>query len=458
MASATVLPHNFRPRSYQRAFRDAMKTKRNACLVWHRRAGKDKTVLNFTITKMWERVGAYYYFFPTYAQGKKIIWDGAGKDGYRFMDHFPSEIVKSKNEMDMQVEFTNGSIFQIIGTDKMDSIVGTNPIGCVFSEYAIQNPRAWDLTRPILKENDGWAVFVYTPRGRNHGWDLWQTVNQPVNAHRWYTSLLTVDHTRRDGPGENGKPVFTLQDIEEERHEGMSEALIQQEYYCDFEGAMEGSFYGDLMKRARLEDRVRPFPWDPAYTVDTAWDLGVDDHTCIGFTQTINGYLRWIDYAEDQGKGLEHYWKLLKEKPYVYGRHFAPHDIGVKEWGTGKTRFQQAATLGLHFDVAKKVLVEDGIQAVRRLLPRMMFSLPAAQRLVDAMVSYHRDLDPKLGVYGKPVHDWASNPADMVRYRCLGFEDQKGALSTRALTVFNPIDTFLDEVQTVSTYEKEFNP
>lgn len=151
-----------------------MHEKHRAVLVWHRRAGKDKTTLNFTIMKMLQRVGLYYYFLPTYAQGKKIIWDGIGSDGFAFMQHFPNYLVAGRSETEMQVTFRNGSVFQVIGTDKIDSIVGTNPIGCIFSEYSLQNPKAWDLTRPILGENGGWAVFVYTPRGKNHGHRLFE--------------------------------------------------------------------------------------------------------------------------------------------------------------------------------------------------------------------------------------------------------------------------------------------
>src|SRR5258708_5546794 len=209
------VPVNYKPRSYQRAFLDAMQERKRAVLVWHRRAGKDKTTLNFTITKMLERVGLYYYFFPTYAQGKKILWDGIGKDGFAFMKHFPDEIVADRNETEMQIKLTNGSIFQIIGTDKMDSIVGTNPIGCVFSEYALQNPKGWDLMRPVLRENGGWAVFVYTPRGKNHGHRLYDNVRKYPD--RWYVSRLTIDDTYRDAPGEDKLPVVTAQMIQEDR-------------------------------------------------------------------------------------------------------------------------------------------------------------------------------------------------------------------------------------------------
>lgn len=221
-----IIPHRYTPRRYQVPFWQKMQsgTKR-AVLVWHRRAGKDKTALNYTISQMFPenggRIGTYYHFLPTYNQGKKIIWDGINFDGMKFMDHFPPELVASKNETEMQVTLTNGSIYQVIGTDKMDNIVGTNPVGCVFSEYSLQNPKAWDLFRPILRENKGWALFIYTPRGRNHGKQLYEMAK---NNPEWFCELRTVLDTER----EDGSPIITAADIENDRKEGMDEQLIQR--------------------------------------------------------------------------------------------------------------------------------------------------------------------------------------------------------------------------------------
>lgn len=224
------LPHNFIPRHYQKpafnAIEDGIK---RACLVWHRRAGKDKTALNVTITEMHKRVGAYYYFFPTFAQGRKIIWDGIDKDGFRYIDHFPKELIDGKpNNTEMKIRLKNGSLFQIVGTDNYDAVVGTNPVGLIFSEYALQDPDAWDYFKPIVAENKGWAIFLYTPRGQNHGFQLHQMAKE---NDQWLSQYLTVDDTKRD----DGTPVISDEDIENERKDGMNEDLIQQEFYCSFE-------------------------------------------------------------------------------------------------------------------------------------------------------------------------------------------------------------------------------
>jgi hypothetical protein len=219
-----TIPHNFNPRSYQLPFLRAMDSGKNrACLVWHRRSGKTKTLLNFTIKKAFQRVGAYYHAFPEYGQGRKIIWDGIDKDGFRVLDHIPREVRKSENKSEMKIELVNGSIYQIIGADNYDSLVGPNPVGLILDEWAVSDkyPLAWDYFRPILAENGGWAVFPYTPRGRNHGFSLYQMAQKNPE---WFYQLSTVDDTR----------AIKAVDIQKERDAGMSEDMIQQEFYCSF--------------------------------------------------------------------------------------------------------------------------------------------------------------------------------------------------------------------------------
>lgn len=224
-----TIPHNFTPRPYQMPLLKAMDSgTRRACLVWHRRAGKDKCALNLTIKKMFERVGTYFHALPTYNQGRKVLWDGRGKDEFKFMDHFPPEIIARRNSTEMKIELVNGSIWQVIGADNYDSVVGSNPVGIVFSEYSVSEryPMAWDYFRPMLTENGGWAIFIFTPRGRNHGFELYQ---QAAINPSWFTQILTVEDTKAIG----------LAEIDEDRRAGMSEDMIQQEYYCSFLAATE---------------------------------------------------------------------------------------------------------------------------------------------------------------------------------------------------------------------------
>jgi hypothetical protein len=428
------LPLYFSPRSYQREFLRAMRAgAKRAALVWHRRAGKDVTTLNWTIEAMCQRPGTYYYFLPTYAQGKRIIWDGIQADGRPFREHFPKALLLGEpNNTEMKITMVcpagGHSIFQIIGADNIDSIVGTNPVGCVFSEYSLMNPVSWDLVRPILAENGGWAVFVFTPRGRNWGWKLW---DHATRAREFFTSLRSVRDTVRDEAGGSGEPVVSAEAIGFERSNGMSEELIQQEFYCSFEGSISGAYYGDLMNKLWQSARITAVPHDREVMVDTGWDLGVDDETVILFTQdhtdlrTGQKWLHIIDLMHGVRGGVEDYWKRMKELPYVYDRHFGPHDLAVKEWGTGNTRLQSAWKLGLNFEVQPKLSVAEGIQAVRRMLPYCWIDEGRCKRLIEALQSYHRKYDEKTMTYGQePVHDWSSNFADAARYRALAYHGE----------------------------------
>lgn len=225
------LPYNYHARSYQIPFWEAMEKrgKRRACLVWHRRSGKSKTLFAFEIMRALQTRGVYYHAFPEYNQGRKVLWDGIDLQGDRLIDkHIPKSLIKSTNKTEMKIELVNGSIWQIIGADNYDSLVGPNPIGIVLDEWAVSDkyPLAWDYFRPILAENHGWAVFPYTPRGMNHGYDLHQMAC--VNPD-WFHQVLTVDDTQ----------AINRNDIQAERDDGMSEDMIQQEFYCSFIASTE---------------------------------------------------------------------------------------------------------------------------------------------------------------------------------------------------------------------------
>ena len=417
------IPFNFTPRPYQLPLLRAMDNGiKRAVLIAHRRSGKDKTLINLTVKKMLERVGTYFYFFPTYAQGKKILWDGMDKTGFKFLDHIPVDIRKRTNNTDMLIELLNGSIFQIVGTDNIDSIVGTNTIGCVFSEYALQNPAAWDFMRPILRENGGWAIFNYTPRGNNHGKKLYDMAR---NNPDWFCSLLTVDDTKDI----NGNRIITDADIEEERRSGMSEELIQQEYYCSFEAAIEGAYYAKEITNMRNSGRICNVPYDSSMPVFSVWDLGINDTMAIGFFQRTITELRMIDFYENKNNGLDHYAKVLKDKPYVYSKHFAPHDIKVRELSDGKSRLEKAEALGIKFEVVPSLSIEDGIEAARSALTKTYIDQNNCSRFLDCIVEYKKKWDEKNRVFGnKPLHDWTSNAADMFRYASIVIDQMKNEI------------------------------
>ena len=410
-ATETItLPYKYVPRDYQVVTFDAFDSGyRRIMELWHRRAGKTKTYLSLIGREMAKEPATYYHFFPTGEQGRKIVWDGIDKrNGMRFIEHLPQQLIASKNNSEMKITYKNGAIYQILGTDRFNSIVGPNPFGCVFDEFSLQNPAAWELIRPILLENGGWAAFVYTPRGRNHAYDLHQLVKDNPD---WFI--------RRLGYRDTG--VFTDADIERERAEGMSEERIQSEYFCSFEGSVIGSYYGAQMSKAREEGRIKLVPHEPALKVHTAWDLGMDDAMVQWYFQLHAKEVRIIDYYENQGEGLSHYAGIMQAKAlehgYSYGEHYAPHDVMVREMGTGESRLATARSLGIDFNVLPKDSIEDGIDAVRRTLGRCWFDEKKAKQGIACLENYRKEYDEKNKVYRKkPLHDWASHGSDGFRY------------------------------------------
>ena len=401
-----TLPYNWTPREYQEPVCEAIDNGiKRLITIWHRRAGKDLTAINVCAKKSFERVGLYLHLLPYYKQGRKIVWNGIDKAGKKFLDAFPPELVESRNDQEMQLKLINGSIYQVAGTDNIDSLVGINPVGLILSEYSIQDPRAWDYLRPILAENEGWAWFVYTPRDKNHGWELYERAKKNPN---WFAQLLTVDDTH----------AIPYSAIEEDRDMGMPEEMIQQEYFCSFEAPLTGAYYSKQLAAAQEEGRIKNVPWEPQLLVHTFWDIGMGDETTIWFAQFYGNEVRLIDYYENSGEGLAHYVKVIKEKEYVYGDHWFPHDIKVRELSTGTSRLETLRELGINGQVAPKLPVEDGIEAVRNILPQCWFNSgkEAVEKAVEALKQYQKEFDEQRKVFkNKPLHDWTSHTADAFR-------------------------------------------
>lgn len=402
------IPHNFEPRPYQVGFYNCLADGyKRAVAVWHRRAGKDKTMLNICIKEMLKRVGNYYYYFPTYRRGKDILWDGKDKSGFPFMDHFPRELVLSKNKTEMKIELKNGSLFKIIGTDKQDSVVGPNPVGCVFSEYSLQNPEAWGLIRPILAENNGWAIFNYTPRGKNHGWDMWQMAK---NNPEWYSETLSVDDTG----------AITKEQIDAERRADMSEDLVRQEFYCSFEASVPGAYYAEEMRRVMDEGRICRVAPERGVPVYTFWDLGIDDSTTIWLTQFVGSEIHLVYSYSNAGQALVHYVNKLKDwrdsKGVTFAKHVFPHDGKNRSLQTGKSILEVASELGLECDyVGRPKSKEIAIETVRQLLGRCWFDEIGCDehKGIEGMKQYRKEYNEENGVYAtRPVHNWASHWAD----------------------------------------------
>ena len=434
MAVVTV-PFGFNARAYQKPLYNCLYNgKKRGLAVWHRRAGKDKVFMAMLAAAAMQKVGIYFYILPYYKQARKVIWEGMDSQGVRNLAVFPDEIISHKNNQEMILTLINGSMVYFLGSDNIDSIVGTNPIGVFFSEYSLHKPQAWDFLRPILVENGGFAFFNGTPRGKNHMYKMLKAAEN--DTEEWFAQVLTIEDT----------DVMTAEQVEKEIREGMDRATAKQEFYCSFDAALSGAYYDEAMGVMEAEGRISNFPIDPYTPVDVAWDLGMDDTMVLTFYQVVGMEVRIIDVIANNSKGLDWYVKELQRKPYIYGNHYLPHDIRVRELGNGgKTRLATLYDLGLKnlIDLPKSSLL-DGINEVRKTLYRTYIHKTKCDQLIEALKSYRREWDPEKQVYSNtPVHDWASHFADSVRNFAMGHRAQvdKSKLPEVALgTGYDPVN------------------
>lgn len=418
----TITLPSIKLRPYQsKPFRDLfIHGKKRIIRILHRRAGKDREAINLVHMAALMRPGLYLYLLPKINQARTVIWEGRGSDGRKFIDCIPNALIKKDHQTTMTRYLSNGSIIKVAGADNYEALIGSNPLGIVFSEYALCHPNAWNYLRPILAENNGFAIFPYTPRGLNHGWDLY---NENLNNPAWSVTKLSANDTKHA----DGSPIITPDIIESDRRAGMPEPLIQQEYFCDFTSAILGAYFPDEMGAVLKEGRICEFPVEKNVDVHTSWDLGVDDKNVIILWQKIGSQFRAIYHIENSRKGLKWYLdELARVKQLLgfnrWGQHFGPHDIQVMEWGAGKTRYAQALELGFRFTTVPKVLDVEGIQCVRYIFNRFVFHVQHTKILVNALTQYKSDFDFDKKVFGsRPVHDWTSHHFKAVQYFAVGY-------------------------------------
>lgn len=413
--------NKFQPRDYQRNLMNAIdsgKYKR-ALAVWPRRAGKDVVCFNLLLKAALKRVGVYYYCLPTFRQARLVIWDSITNDGKRILEYVPKEFIANINHNEMKIKLHNGSLIQLIGSDTYDtSLVGTNPRMVVFSEYALSDPRAYQLVRPILNANEGTAILVSTPRGKNNLWEMYNIAKQHPD---WFCEILTVNETKHINMHEIQKEIISGE---------ISEDLAKQEYFCSFEQGVEGSFYIKYIDKARLDGRIGQVPHETSMKVFTVWDLGYSDETTIIFYQSNGNIVRLIDCYSNRKQGLEHYINVVKNKPYIYGAHIAPHDIAVHEWGSGFSRIEMAHQLGIEFTIANKVEIMDGIEAVRATFSKLWIDERNCAPLLKALENYRQEWDNDKKIYkSKPRHDENSHFADAMRYLCVSLSKTADSMS-----------------------------
>lgn len=416
-----TLPNEWKPRHYQMdAWRYLEGGGRHCELVWHRRSGKDDLGLHWTAVASFERVGTYWYMLPLAAQAKKAIWNAINpKTGKKRIDEaFPPELRKRKNDQEMYIELISGSTFQVVGSDNFNSLVGSPPIGLVYSEWALSNPAAKAYLRPILAENNGWQIFNTTPRGKNHAYRTLQAAKDDPAA---FAQVLTAVDT---GVLSAEQLARLLTDYIKDYGEALGTAYFEQEFMCSFETPVMGAIYAKELREAAT--RIMRVPYDPSKPVHIFWDLGRADKTAIWFAQLGPFEYRVIDYLEGVGKHIGEYIVDLQTKQYVYGDCWLPHDANNELLAAERTVAQQLRNAGFKTRTVPKTSVDTRIEAARLMLPMTYFDEQKSETGLDALRNYRYSVDEDTKQFSKePLHDWASHAADAFGYMAVALKEPK---------------------------------
>jgi phage terminase large subunit len=394
----------YKPRAPQKLIHEAMDEHRFVVGVAHRRMGKTVAALNQIIKAALEndkQAPRYAYIAPTYSQAKRVAWD--------YLTHFVRPLDAVANIAELRVDFL-GRRIQLYGSDNPDSLRGQYFDGVVLDEIGDQNPKIWnEIIRPALADRKGWCLFIGTPKGNNHFKDLFDRSSKETG---WAALQFKASETK----------IIDVEELDAARKE-MGDDKYNQEFECSFNAAVEGSYYGKLINDLEENGRMCEITRDDLCKTYCAWDLGIGDSTAIFVMQIAGQEFRVMDHVENHGQGLDWYVEWLKENNWHKAEQLLPHDVEVRELGTGKSRIEVLREAGLDCKVLPRLAVDDGIQAVRRLLPKCWFNMPRVKQGLDCLRNYRREYDEKRNVfYDKPLHDWASHSSDSFRYLALGLE------------------------------------
>jgi phage terminase large subunit len=396
----------YAPRALQQVVHDGMDAHRFGVVVCHRRFGKSVLGVNHlqkgavTCPRLRPR---FAYIGPTYRQAKATVWD--------YLKFYARPIPGvGFHESELRADYPNGGQVRLYGGDDPDSLRGLYFDGVVVDEYGLHAADIFStVLRPALTDREGWCLILGTPNGRNQFSEIHDYAQAQAG---WFSAVYKASETG----------ILTAEELAEAR-KVMTADEYAQEFECSFSAAVKGAIYGTELERIRSAGQVTRVPYDPVLPVDTDWDLGIGDAMAVWFSQSLkSGEVRLIDYHETSGEGFPQLAAVLQAKGYTYGQHWAPHDIAVRELGSGKSRLEMAAGFGLKFQITPRVNsrtgheVEEGIHAARMLLPRCWFDTDKTKAGVEALMHYRRDYNQRLNEFkATPVHDWASHGADAFR-------------------------------------------
>lgn len=418
----------FRVRRYQQAFHKALvqRTHDRLIAIWHRRAGKDEIVLSAMRELACNDPGTYWHCFPEQKQARKAIWNGVnGHTGKRrIFEAFPPQIIKRMQDDDMFIELTNGATFQLIGSDRYDSTVGSGPKGIAYSEWGLSNPAAWAYHSPMIRETKGFAAFITTPRGRNHAKTMFDRAQRTPDT--WFSQLLTI----HDTGALTGKEIEeALQEYVDLYGPDLGQVLFEQEYLCSFNAAVLGAFYGREMLDVRTEGRIIEVQHIPNRPVHKAWDIGVRDDTSIWWYQVVGLQILILDCYTHNSAGVDHYAEFVqnkaKERGWIDGVDYVPHDAMQRQFGVpgAKTILEQMQAHGLKPELAPSLSKLDGINAARKTLKRCVFHPRTEDFGIAALEQYRREWDAEKKTFKKDEErDWSTHLADAFRYLALAWQ------------------------------------
>lgn len=454
------LPNNWKPRDYQIPLWTYLENGgKHAEWIGHRRSGKDEVALHRTACAAFERIGNYWHLLPEYAQARKAIWDAVNPhSGRRRIDEaFPVALRRRTRNDEMLIEFVNGSSWQLVGSDRFDSLVGTTPAGIVYSEWALADPAVRAYLRPIIAENNGWQLFITTPRGRNHAYTTLKAAEKIMLAGG--DAFAQVLDARETG-------VFTQAQLDAELVEYIStygedygRAKFEQEYLCSFDAANLGAILARAISQAEREGRISD---DVAFDelgqpLEIFADIGRRDTATWWFWQAAVGGYRIVDHDSGWGIDADEWCQRLDERIKRYklqgrktplGRIWLPHDARAKTFAAKRSAVEVfAAFFGAdHVGITPNASKADRINAARVLTPRVKFHRTKTERGVDALRAWSYEYNEETKTFSsEPLHDWASHDGDGYSYGCLVMQQAepppKGPDEIRGLTVGAPTVT-----------------
>ena len=410
---AKVITINYLPRNWAKLLHDC--TLRWMVLVLHRRAGKTTAAVNHLQRDALRKAKTKYaYIAPTYKQAKLIAWD--------IIKEYSRPIPGVKyNESELRVTYPNGSTITLFGSENIDALRGIALWGCALDENSQQPSGLFgEIISKCLADNLGYCIWLGTPKGKNQ---FFRTFENAKTNEDWLAILRTIEDSIEQ---EEGKTIenlkIALEDDKKLVKQGeITQEELDQEWYCSFEAAIKGAYYAKQVAKLRSDGRYKVVPYDPALKVYTVWDLGVGTNLAIGFYQKTGNEPKMIDcWHGSNDDGIIHGIKACQNKEYVYGGHFAPHDIRAKEEMTGKTRLATAKSFGFNFQVVPSVSVDDGIEKGRLFMAKLWVNSANCEEWLDAVAQYRQVWDDKRGCFvDKPYHDWTSHYADVHRYASL---------------------------------------